>query len=315
MRKNLPIILLSALVVIGLLVGVGYYFQTYRHGKAPEEGLTVVTAESTTASNKRTLLAENKEGDFQLYAQGDKAILVHQGKSKTFSGWSHYLTKERPKLYYTDLNGDKKKELVVRLVSGVDRSTGQELYTYDLYVLTPHKQKDGSFEYDLVVADRESWKRPFTQAVKCSVTQLKNDPMRVQVAMGNASGSLSFDEKTGISTSKYTAFSRAETNTDGTPQTIYGWDYGIGTYTVEDGQIKVKIAVRIDYKPSRQIKIVGYIHCGLDYLGGGFSLKKGSVYYRAAKNYRITDPGMWRSGTGPIPSPMLPAPQALPSRS
>ena len=36
MRKNLPIILLSALVVIGLLVGVGYYFQTYRHGKAPE---------------------------------------------------------------------------------------------------------------------------------------------------------------------------------------------------------------------------------------------------------------------------------------
>lgn len=195
MRKNLPIILLSALVVIGLLVGVGYYFQTYRHGKAPEEGLTVVTAESTTASNKRTFLAENKEGDFQLYAQGDKAILVHQGKSKTFSGWSHYLTKERPKLYYTDLNGDKKKELVVRLVSGIDRSTGQELYTYDLYVLTPHKQKDGSFEYDLVVADRESWKRPFTQAVKCSVTQLKNDPMRVQVAMGNASGSLSFDEK------------------------------------------------------------------------------------------------------------------------
>ena len=46
MRKNLPIILLSALVVIGLLVGVGYYFQTYRHGEAPEEGLTVVTAES-----------------------------------------------------------------------------------------------------------------------------------------------------------------------------------------------------------------------------------------------------------------------------
>lgn len=149
MRKNLPIILLSALVVIGLLVGVGYYFQTYRHGEAPEKGLTVVTAESTTASNKRTLLAENKEGDFQLYAQGDKAILVHQGKSKTFSGWSHYLTKERPKLYYTDLNGDKKKELVVRLVSGVDRSTGQELYTYDLYVLTPHKQKTAALNTTL----------------------------------------------------------------------------------------------------------------------------------------------------------------------
>ena len=83
-------------VVIGLLVGVGYYFQTYRHGEAPEEGLTVVTAESTTASNKRALLAENKEGDFQLYAQGDKAILVHQGKSKIFSGWSRYLTRNDP---------------------------------------------------------------------------------------------------------------------------------------------------------------------------------------------------------------------------
>lgn len=82
MRKNLPIILLSALVVIGLLVGVGYYFHTYRHGEAPEEGLTVVTAESTTASNKRALLAENKEGDFQLYAQGDKAILVRSGQKQ-----------------------------------------------------------------------------------------------------------------------------------------------------------------------------------------------------------------------------------------
>lgn len=289
MRKNLSVYLLSALVVIGLLVGVGYYFHTYRNAGTAEEGLTVIT-NATTASNQRTLLAENKDGDFQLYAQGDKAILVHQGKSKTFTGWSQYLTEERPKLYYTDLNGDKKKELVVRLVSGIDQSTGVELYTYDLYVLTPHKQKDGSFEYDLVVADRGSWKQPFTQAVKCSVTQLKNDPMRVQVAMGNASDSLSFDEKTGICTSKYTGFSRAETDTDGTPQTIYAWDYGIGTYTVEDGEIKVKIAVRIDYKPSRQIKIIGYAYCTLNYEGNGFSLKKGSVYYRAAKDYRITDP-------------------------
>lgn len=84
MRKNLPIILLSALVVIGLLVGVGYYFQTYRHGQAPEEGLTVVTAESTTASNKRALLAENKEGDFQLYAQGTRPSWSIRAKARPF---------------------------------------------------------------------------------------------------------------------------------------------------------------------------------------------------------------------------------------
>lgn len=290
MRKNLPILVLSALVVIGLLVGVGYYLHSYRDGKPSEEGLTVITQEATTASKKRTLLAEHKAGDFQLYAQGDKAILVHQGKSKTFTDWSRYLTKERPKLYYTDLNGDKEKELIVRVVSGVDYSTGTELLTYDLYILTPHKQKDGSFEYDLLVANRESWKRPFTQAVKCNVTQLKNDPGRIQVAMGNASSSLSYDEKTGICTSKYTGFSRAETTADGTPETIYAWDYGIGTYTIEKGEIKVKIAVRIDYKPSRQIKIIGYNYCTLEYLGNDFSLKKGSVYYKPAEAYRITDP-------------------------
>lgn len=84
---------------------------------------------------------------------------------------------------------------------------------------------------------------------------------------------------------------------------------------MEDGQIKVKIAVRIDYKPSRQIKIVGYAYCGLDYLGNGFSLKKGSVYYRAAKDCRITDPRDVAERTGSIPSPTPPAPQALPSRS
>lgn len=84
MRKNLPIILLSALVVIGLLVGVGYYFQTYRHGEAPEEGLTVVTAESTTASNKRTFLAENKEGDFQLYARETRPSWSIRAKARPF---------------------------------------------------------------------------------------------------------------------------------------------------------------------------------------------------------------------------------------
>ena len=85
MRKNLPIILLSALVVIGLLVGVGYYFQTYRHGKAPEEGLTVVTAESTTASNKRTLLAERiKRATFSCTHRGTRPSWSIRAKARPF---------------------------------------------------------------------------------------------------------------------------------------------------------------------------------------------------------------------------------------
>lgn len=184
---------------------MGYYFQTYRHGKAPEEGLTVVTVESTTASNKRALLAENKEGDFQLYAQGTRPSWSIMAKARPFR-LEPLLDQGTTQALLYGSERRQKKELVVRLVSGIDRPPGRSC-TPMICMCSPHKQKDGSFEYDLVVADRESWKRPFTQAVKCSVTQLKNDPMRVQVAMGNASGSLSFDEKTGISTSKYTAFS------------------------------------------------------------------------------------------------------------
>ncbi len=76
---------------------------------------------------------------------------------------------------------------------------------------------------------------------------------------------------------------------------------------MEDGQIKVKIAVRIDYKPSRQIKIVGYIHCGLDYLGGGFYAKERAAFtIGLPRTAALRTPGMWRNGTGPIPSPMFP---------
>ncbi len=82
MQKNLPIILLSALVVIGLLVGVGYYFQTYRHGKAPEEGLTVVTAESTTASNKRTFWQRMKEGGSSAVCPGGQGHLGPSGQKQ-----------------------------------------------------------------------------------------------------------------------------------------------------------------------------------------------------------------------------------------
>lgn len=84
MRKNLPIILLSALVVIGLLVGVGYYFQTYRHGKAPEEGLTVVTAESTTASNKRTFWQRIKRATFSCTPRGTRPSWSIRAKARPF---------------------------------------------------------------------------------------------------------------------------------------------------------------------------------------------------------------------------------------
>lgn len=287
--KYFGTVILTLIVAIGIIVGVYYYFHGYNK---PNQDLTLTTATSqaVTQDTAKKMLAENKEGGFKLYLQGSKVILEHDGASNTFTGWSEYITKKEPTMYYEDFNKDGKKELAVKVVSGIDTSLGKELYYYDLYILTPKKNKDGSYDYDLIVANRDTWKKPYVQLVKCNVTQLKSDPSRIQVAMCNADDSLSFDEKTGITTSKYVGYSRGLMDGSGEYMNVCGWGRGIGEYTIDGSDIGVDIAIRVAFNEMVNVRIVGYVHCGLEMQGSTFTIKKNSIYYRAAEDFLITDP-------------------------
>lgn len=288
--KYFGTVFLTLLIAIGLITGVYYYFHGYNQPSEDDLTLTTATSRAVTQSSDKIFLAEHTKGDFKLFAKGSKVILEHDGKSNEFTGWSEYIAVEKPKLYYADFNADDKKELAIKLVSGIDNATGKELYYYDLYILSPKKQSDGSYEYDIVVASRDTWKKQFNEYVKCDVSQLKKDKSRVQVVMGNANDSLSYDPQTGISTSKYVGYSRAARDSSGAYMKVYKWDLGIGEYTIDGNDIGVDIAIRVAYNVGNNIKVIGYVHCGLELRGSSFSIQKNSVYYHAADEYRVTDP-------------------------
>lgn len=287
--KYFGTIILTLVVAVGLIVGVYYYFNGYNEPKSSVSLTTAATRETTENSNK-IFLAENKDGDFKLYKQGSKILLVHDGKTNEFTGWSEYITAEKPKMYYADFDNDKEKELLIQVVSGNNLYGGETKYTYDLYILSPEKQENGDYKYAIVQANRDTWRQPFEEYIKCAVNQLKKDKSRIQVVMDNADKSISFDEDTGISTSKYVGFARADKGSDGNYKTLAKWDKGNGKYVVDGNSITVEIDVRVTYSNENTQSVIGTVYCGLNLEGSSFSIKSNSVYFEAAKNRLVTDP-------------------------
>lgn len=287
--KYFGTIILTLVVAVGLIVGVYYYFNGYNEPKSSVTLTTAATREATENSNK-TFLAENKDGDFKLYKQGSKILLVHDGKTNEFTGWSEYITAEKPKMYYADFDNDDEKELLIRVVSGNNPFGGDQQYVYDLYILSPEKQENGDYKYTFALANRDAWQQPFEQYIKCAVTQLKKDKSRLQVVMDNADTSISYDTDTGITTSKYVGFARTDKEKDGSYKTLTKWDKGNGNYVVDGNSISVDIDVRAFYNEETASTVIGTIHCGLSLDGTSFSIKPNSVYFEAGENRIVTDP-------------------------
>lgn len=287
--KHFGPIVLALVVAVGLIVGVYYYFNGYTKPKSSVTLTTAATVEATENSNK-TFLAENKDGDFKLYKQGSKILLVHDGKTNEFTGWSEYITAEKPKMYYADFDNDDENELLIRVVSGYNPYGGDQQYIYDLYILSPEKQENGDYKYTFALANRNAWQQPFEQYIKCAVTQLKKDKSRLQVVMDNADTSISYDTDTGITTSKYVGFARTDKEKDGSYKTLTKWDKGNGNYVVDGNSISVDIDVRAFYNEETASTVIGTIHCGLIIEGGRLSIKPNSVYFEAGENRIVTDP-------------------------
>lgn len=287
--KHFGPIVLAIVVVVGLIVGVFYYFNGYTKPKSSVTLTTAATVETTEDSSK-TLLAENEEGDFKLYKQGSKILLVHNGKTNEFTGWSRFINYEKPKMYYEDFDNDDEKELLIKVVSNYNVYGGDNEYCYDLYILKPEKQENGDYKYNLTLANRDAWRQPFEQYINCAVSQLKKDKSRLQVVMDNSEKSISYDTETGITTSKYVGFARADKEKDGSYKTLTKWDKGNGNYVVDGNSISVDIDIRAFYGEETTSTVIGTIHCGLIIDGGRLNIKPNSVYFEAGKNRSVTDP-------------------------
>lgn len=98
-----------------------------------------VPKSNTEVNEDQTLLAEMPEADIALYANEQsmenglyEELILYSGKvSKAFEWESSASETWRPDLLLEDLNGDNKKELIVKLVT----ATGTGTHTEDIHIL------------------------------------------------------------------------------------------------------------------------------------------------------------------------------------
>lgn len=288
-KQKIIISILLLLIIIGIVSGAYHYKINNSQPNTPAEIYTTKPTTTKSSSGEKKLLASLEDDDFNLYLKGETVILEHDGQSNSFTDWSENIALEKPEMYYADFDGDDKKELLIKIVS-YTQDYPVKMNVYDLYILYPKKQDDGSYKYGIFVANRDAWRNQFGAEVKCNVNQLKADPSRIQVAMNNKDKSISYDENTGLATNGYVGYARAVEDKQGNYYNLEFWDKGDGIFSIEGNNIFVDIVVRARYENSDKGQLLGYIHCGLKLNGKVFSIKQNSVYFMAGEDYLVTDP-------------------------
>ncbi len=286
--------ILAVLVLLIALGAVFIYSYDYRQEKnASNIILTTAdmnTKKSTTAP-QRELIAENEEGDYQLYIDDDTVLLVHGELEKELDGWLSYVELETPTLYYYDYDGDDEGELIIKLVSGTTTDgDGNSSYAYTLYLFDTAEQ-DGETRFTVITANNETWKIPFEEAIKTEMSQLKSCNKFIQFVMDDAEESLYYDDETGISLNEYTGFACALQNSNGSYATLDRWSKGNGVYSVDDdGNITLEIQLLAYYEDVDDPQYIGIIHCGIGVSGGEFVILPSSIEFVADDEYKVISP-------------------------
>ncbi len=289
--------IIATVAILIAVVGIFAFSIQYRNKKETEDIRSVSTGQHTARTEKTTvaiednagnLIAENKEGDYQLYSDGDKVVLVHGDYRHEFTSWNWSVMQETPKMFYKDYDGDGAKELLIRIVNGVTENN--KVYTYALYLFKPAVTDNGAKDFKIITASTDTWKTPFEQAIKCEIIQL-NCKKYIQFTMDDIYEKIVYDEKTGITQSEYAGYAKAMTSIKKEYYTLDRWSKGAGIYRVDDdGNISLDIQVLVNYKEVKDTQYIGDIHCNLEMKNGVFDIVPNTIVFLAAEQYAILDP-------------------------
>lgn len=281
-------------VLIVLLVAVGIalfiYSSNYRE-KAEKEQITLTTVkigEHTSKENIRQLIAENTEGDYQLYTENGSVILCHAGKEQAFD-WYTSVTTKTPELYYFDFDEDGEKELGIILANSTI-TNGSNDYSNALVVVEESNEPDAAKPFVCLTAGMDTWKVPFSRAIKCEMSQPVNNKF-IQFVMDNSSAQFTYDEATGFSSNKYVYFAKAQTDNNGNYASFDRWTKGVTKYSVNDnGKISLSIQVLVYYKELAVPQKAGSIKMKISLKENDFDIVPNTIKFVASKEYFCPDP-------------------------
>lgn len=290
-RKSLAIGAVALIAVIAIFVfSIQYKNKNIRDNVV----LTTATTKSIEGAKgqKRILIAENKEGNYQIYYDYETVYLTHDGIDKEFKGWVASINEKDPEMFYKDYDGDGEKELLVKLVSGVEQDVYKvKSYIYNIFLFKPAEDENGNFYYQTLSATSDTWQKPFDEAIRCELSQLKSCDKFLQFVMDDVSKPLTYDSKTGISNNKHVAFVSALTDSKKNYYTFSNWSRGKGVYSVdEEGNISLDIEVMANYEEVSSTQTIGDIHCDIDILKGKFAVVPKTIYFEPREGFRVSDP-------------------------
>ena len=123
------------------------------------------------------------------------------------------------------------------------------------------------------------------------MTQLKSCKKFLQFTMNDAEETITYNEKTGITTNKYVGYGLALCSNSKTYYTLDRWNKGAGIYNLDkNGNISLDIQVLVNYKEISDTQYIGNIHCGMEIVDGAFILKPNTIVFNSVDPYKVSDP-------------------------
>lgn len=289
MKKIIPLVLLLAAVIGIFVFSVSYRSRLQTQQNIAAEDTTYHTETDNTIT-EADIIAENEEAGCKLYFKNNTATLEYSGAKLEFNNWARAIAVKVPELYYNDFDDDGTKELIVRIVDSYSDVTGENEYSYTLYLITP-EDKDGETVLTYKTAQASTWKNVFNNLVKFEVTQLKECKKFLQFAMNDSDKDINYDEKTGITDNKYVSYAQADCSDKKEFYTISKYSRGLGIYNIhEDGTITLDVQVIINYEEAAGDYHIGNIHCDMMIQDGVFMVKPKTISFAVLDKYKITDP-------------------------
>lgn len=294
-----------AIVLLAAVIGVFVFSYSYRNAKISQQ-ISVGTADTSAVSttqqnvtlsaddekNGNTILAEDKENDYHIYYDGETVTIKHGEYERKFTTWGYSIEAETPKIFCKDYDGDKEKELLIKLVSGrLDNSDDDAEYTYVIYILKPIVTSSGEKTFSVYIASEDTWKTPFENAINCEMTQLKSCKKFLQFTMDDKDEKINYDEKTGITNDGHTYYAKAYCDNKKQYYTLSRWSKGVGNYDFkDDGTITLDIQVLVNYEEMSDTHYIGDIHCEMGIINGRFNIVPNSIVFVPLEQCEISDP-------------------------
>lgn len=291
-------------VLLAAVIGVFIFSYQYRNQLISQQTSVTAAAQTTEKtettqsageeSEGRTLVAEDKENDYQIYFDGENTDIVHGEYKKTFTSWTYSMNCEDPIIYCKDYDGDGENELALKIVNGkldVQYDGMDSPYTYAIYLFEPVTTSDGEKTFECRIASADTWKAPFDSAIICEMTQPKICNKFLQFTMDDIDEKIIYNEKTGLTESEYAGYALALSDSSKNYYTLSRWSKGAGIYDIdENGNITLDIQIFANYEEIKDTQYIGNIHCDMGIVDERFSIVPHTIYFKAVERYSVTDP-------------------------